>query len=330
MTDPVPDAQLLYADLQTAIELEWATLPPYLYACWSLVDPVGPEARAIRRVIGEEMLHLGMACNLLNALGGEPRFGPDVAPRYPAPAPGNLDDGTLVLRLLPWSIPALDLFIRIEARAPTREEVPRRLHSHLRGGPASISQFYGAIRDALGNVPEDGIKPRRQLVMGKPQSGGKLIAVTALTHAERRAQAEAMIDEIVVQGDATVLEGGPPPTEPSHLERFSELRRVVASHPPDTACLVTDPSLQLHRYSSDQLRLNHAFNSAYSELVDGLSAAFRMEAPNLYASAGPAMLAMERRAAELRRSGPVASGPTDTTEYPGPTFCYVPAYEREA
>jgi hypothetical protein len=330
MTDPVPDAQPLYKDLQTAIELEWATLPPYLYACWSLVDPVGPEARAIRRVIGEEMLHLGMACNLLNALGGEPRFGPDVAPRYPAPAPGNLDDGTLVLRLLPWSIPALDLFIQIESPAPTGEKGPRLLHSHLCHGPASISQFYEAIRRELGNVPEDGITPRRQLFMAKPQSGGQLIAVTALTHDERRAQAQDIIREIVVQGDGTCHGGGPPPTEPSHLERFLELRRVFASRPPDTASLVEDPSHQLYRYSSDQLRLNHAFNSAYSELVDGLSAAFRMEVPNLYAAAGPAMLAMERRAAELRRSGPVAPGPTDTTEYPGPTFCYVPAYEREA
>ncbi len=63
----------LRAHLQTAIEIEWSTIPPYLCALWSLGDEHNrPAATCIRDVVMEEMLHLTLAANVLNALGGEP------------------------------------------------------------------------------------------------------------------------------------------------------------------------------------------------------------------------------------------------------------------
>src|SRR4051794_4535150 len=55
--------------LQVAIELEWGTIPPYLYAWWSIDtrndgDP-DDVAGAFRRIVIEEMLHMSIACNLL-------------------------------------------------------------------------------------------------------------------------------------------------------------------------------------------------------------------------------------------------------------------------
>ena len=59
--------------LQWAIELEHATIPPYLSALYSIDPARNPEvAEVVRSVFVEEMLHLLLAANLLNAVGGRP------------------------------------------------------------------------------------------------------------------------------------------------------------------------------------------------------------------------------------------------------------------
>ena len=66
---------LLKQHLQTAIELEHSTLPPYLSAYWSIHgDSIHAEhsKKFFLTVIQEEMLHMAMACNILNAVGGTP------------------------------------------------------------------------------------------------------------------------------------------------------------------------------------------------------------------------------------------------------------------
>ena len=74
--------------LQAAVELELATIPPYLCALYSM-RPVGNEEAklVIRSVVVEEMLHMVLAANVLNAIGGEPRVTGDHAPRYPHELP---------------------------------------------------------------------------------------------------------------------------------------------------------------------------------------------------------------------------------------------------
>lgn len=84
----------LQSALQLAVELELSTLPPYLCGMWSIDvqgDPGDPDgvARLINSVILEEMLHLGLACNMLVAVGGSPSLGPS-APTYPGPLPGGV------------------------------------------------------------------------------------------------------------------------------------------------------------------------------------------------------------------------------------------------
>ena len=61
--------QKLEEQLETAIMLEHATIPPYLYAFWSIKDLESPLALSISEVIKEEMLHMSLACNILNAIG---------------------------------------------------------------------------------------------------------------------------------------------------------------------------------------------------------------------------------------------------------------------
>ncbi|MBI4473414.1 MAG: hypothetical protein HY646_12155, partial [Acidobacteria bacterium] len=60
--------------LQIAIELEAATIPPYLCALYSTPDGQNRHASGIiRSVVVEEMLHIALAANVLNAIGGHPQ-----------------------------------------------------------------------------------------------------------------------------------------------------------------------------------------------------------------------------------------------------------------
>ena len=67
--------------LQWAIELEHFTIPPYLCALYSLDAVRNPGAtEVVASVFVEEMLHMTLAANLLNAVGGRPRLdAPDAA-----------------------------------------------------------------------------------------------------------------------------------------------------------------------------------------------------------------------------------------------------------
>ncbi|WP_371667491.1 ferritin-like protein [Streptomyces sp. NBC_00289] len=89
------DVDWLRQALQVAVELELATIPPYLCGWWSVKDRGSEAARLIRRIVGDEMYHLGVVCNLLVAVGGRPRL-KDVAPAYPGPLPGGVRSGVYV------------------------------------------------------------------------------------------------------------------------------------------------------------------------------------------------------------------------------------------
>ena len=59
--------------LQTAIEVEHSTIPAYLCALYSIKDGTNQEAaQIIKSVVLEEMLHMILAANVLNAIGGHP------------------------------------------------------------------------------------------------------------------------------------------------------------------------------------------------------------------------------------------------------------------
>lgn len=65
----VEDAQFM---LQKAIGVEFGTLPPYLYALYSIRPGTNPQAtQLLRSVVLQEMVHMCLASNILNALGGE-------------------------------------------------------------------------------------------------------------------------------------------------------------------------------------------------------------------------------------------------------------------
>jgi hypothetical protein len=128
--------------LQWAIELEHFTLPPYLCALYSLDTVRNPEAsEVVASVLVEEMLHMTLAANLLNAVGGHPRLD---SPRM---LPGIHDAFRTAIAHSRFHCSALVLrhwmsFLKIEY--PEAPGAPAESDAY-----ETIGQFYDAIRAGL-------------------------------------------------------------------------------------------------------------------------------------------------------------------------------------
>jgi hypothetical protein len=73
--------------LQTAMQLEFATIPPYLCAQWSINSDPSGVGDMIRNVVIQEMFHFALAGNMLTAIKGTPQIAnAGFVPSYPANA----------------------------------------------------------------------------------------------------------------------------------------------------------------------------------------------------------------------------------------------------
>ena len=136
---------LLGTLLQAALQLEFSTVPVYLSAAFSLTDENESIADLIARVAQEEMLHMAVVANLMNACS----IPPDIkgsAPVYPY----SLDalDPPIRLDLKSFSLELVeDMFMRIET--PEEPRVFPELSVLTRQAPRTIGQFYEAIIDII-------------------------------------------------------------------------------------------------------------------------------------------------------------------------------------
>ena len=108
--------------LQVAIQLEHAVIPPYLTAAYSAkIEANRPSIDIIRAVAKEEMLHLTLAANLLNAIGGQPDLiSPGFVPPYPTHLPTGQDDFDVGIEK--FSNHALKIFLEIERPTSLKSE----------------------------------------------------------------------------------------------------------------------------------------------------------------------------------------------------------------
>jgi hypothetical protein len=138
----------LHKLLQDALEVEHATIPPYFTAWLSIMDGFNREAKdIIRSVFTEEMLHLTLAANILNAVGGHPDLvHKNFVPRYPHKLPHS--DGDFEVSIEKFSKEALETFKKIER--------PETLHAKPTGNRFhTIGQFYAAIGKLLDDLCEE-------------------------------------------------------------------------------------------------------------------------------------------------------------------------------
>lgn len=186
--------------LALALRVELATVPPYLYAAWSIEDQGSDAALLIKSIVVEEMLHAALVTNMLLAVGGEPDLAdPTVPPHFPMLLPHHRPD--LVLSLAPASHELIeDVFMVLEK--------PKAV-----GAPAeddeyeSLGQFYEAIEEAI-DALDDGTlfadyQPERQVgdehyyraVEDDADDSGGLVLV------HDAASADEAIEIIVHQGE---------------------------------------------------------------------------------------------------------------------------------
>lgn len=159
----INDVDELQRHLHAALQLEHATIPPYLTALYSIHPGTNSEAyHIIRAVVVEEMLHLTLAANILNAIGGDPDLTYDgFVPQYPAYLPDGETD--FQVDLARFSRETIETFLKIERPATAGGEnvvtVQRdRTAGSLRAARVrddseehfySIGEFYQAIEQAL-------------------------------------------------------------------------------------------------------------------------------------------------------------------------------------
>lgn len=113
--------------LQTAILIEHSTIPPYLTALYSIKDGKNVLAsQIIRSVAVEEMLHMIMVCNVMNAVNIIPSVNkPQNYPTYPMKLPMNVD---FFVGLETFSTNSIATFIAIESPSSALVKAPKYDH----------------------------------------------------------------------------------------------------------------------------------------------------------------------------------------------------------
>jgi len=199
--------------LQHAIELEMATIPPYLCGMWSIIDEFGPVGDQLRSIVLQEMLHMGLACNMLSTLGGVPRIAA-AAPTYPGPLPGGVRPELRVW--LAGFSRAMVRGVYMEIEYPEAGPIARM--RMLDETFPTIGNFYDAIEGAFRVLPDSAYKKERQL----RQLG---LGGTGLFPILSAADAARAIQTIKEQGEGTASDPSPSgdPTNRAHYYRFAEL-----------------------------------------------------------------------------------------------------------
>jgi hypothetical protein len=318
-------------NLQLALAIEVAVLPPYLYACWSIKPPSagGSEAaaeasRTIRSVMYQEMLHVAAFANILNALGERPSLTESLI-KYPGNLPGHVTAGpyafTVGLRRL--SSPAIDTFTKIEL---PEWQVPEP-------GPdddwITTAAFYDIIKRQLADVPDDAFRHGRQLPPRYNPAPGSLQPV------RDRTSALVSIDAVVRQGEGHHPKNPDAPTpgdendgvrDTAHYYQFMTVGSYLVVTPPapapyivperDLYAVIDNPDESI--FSNTQKQLNLAFNQLWSELLDGLQFALASANPKVLGAGTRLMVRLEHAAAMLRNAGFVPG----TQCLAGPTFGY--------
>ena len=320
--------------LQLAIGVEFGTLPPYLYALYTIAPGTNPEAsRLIRTVVLEEMVHMCLACNILNALGGDPLI---QVQHYPGPLPGDIGppgEGPLWLHLYRFSPEAMDQGMKIEKPV----DAPNFPVTGVGEPPptsVTIGQFYALLDRFLSTLPADDWMPNRNQLSDTQFFSGQIFAVNNYADAKRA------IEGIVSEGEGSRQSTKYDPLDfqgdVAHYFRFGEIfnNKVLTKTETDPFYTfgptelgvdwagaypaIKDPAT--HNFSLDPPAAQvaqQACNQAFSAMIDRLQLAVRGR-PGALGEAVRYMFDL-RLAALHAMTVPLADG----VQVAGPAFQYV-------
>lgn len=327
--EQITSKEELYEYLDVAMQLEHATIPPYLLALYTIHPGTNPDAsHIIRTVVVEEMLHLTLAANILNAVGGKPDLTtPHFVPTYPTFLPDGETDFEVDLQA--FSPAAIETFLKIERprQAPNEESrIVRRpgnksFISRRLGDESlhfySIGEFYEEIARGIKFLCErDG---EENLFTGNPalqvtpeyyySGGGELHVVTDYE------SAKAATDLISGQGEGLGGDIYDKEHELAHYYRFDQLRLAQYYQPGDTPGNPSGPPLnviweasypvqknpRIAEYSDPDIhRAALAFNQSYADFLHTLTRAYSGQ-PQLLLDAVPQMFRLRDKMNQLIR-----------------------------
>jgi hypothetical protein len=343
----------LHHYLYLAMQLEHATIPPYLLALYSIKPGTNLDAyQTIRVVVVEEMLHLTLAANILNAVGGKPDLTvPGFVPLYPTGLPDGEKD--FVVDLQPFSEKAVDTFLKIERPAKAPSEEKRLISTPLRGLTHlgthhrlqnlhyySIGEFYEEIIRGLNYLYEkegkalfSGDKEKQCTAEYYYSGGGELFGVYDLD------SARAAANLIIEQGEGLGGEIYNKENELAHFYRFEQLKLGRYYVKGDTPGNPTGPELKVDWDAVYPFKVNPclddypqpselydaavAFNETYAEFLSMLTRAYNGEPKLLLEQAVPKMFDLRNLINQLIHNPiPPKDGvhAAPTAVYAAPTF----------
>ncbi len=264
----------LQEHLRLAMQVELSTIPPYLYAMYSVADPHAESARLVLSIVAEEMLHLSLAANLLASIGGKPDFlDMGLLPRHPGVLAHHKPE--LPLHLVPMSVEAVRSTFMVIERPGARNAPVEDDEYH------SLGQFYGAVEAAFERLAAEGPlfvpgSEAHQLSGGHfygpvefdAADSGELVTVTDL------ASAREAIEVIVHQGEGL---GEHKWADPSHQEltHYAKLLRIAEGKVAVGGVLPVRTDPRVADYPPDVARIATMANASYRALFHVLDDLYR-------------------------------------------------------
>lgn len=259
--------------LQGALELEIAVIPPYLTALFSLCDGKNSAIREIlRSAVVDEMLHVALIANILNAMRCSPILSRQNLPLgYPARPPLGATGAELELKKFSLDL-VRDVFLALEESTDPEQ---RSLNVIAGDQPyGTLGQFYRAI---IGKFEELGDSvfignPALQFVDEVSYSKRELFRVSDAPSAIRALR--------LISGEGNISGGAP--TDCAGSARSQRLRQIVGA--PGSDAVPFDPSGVINIVENSRASMYlpgsavrvtvDAFNVAYSSILAALNETF--------------------------------------------------------
>jgi hypothetical protein len=353
VAEPDRDIGWLEESLQSAVKLEFATIPLYLAALWSIKDPPKPPSNGtwppstcfgayavLRGIAVEEMLHFGLACNMLTTIDCVPDIAGAV-PSYPGfGLPGNVRPDLWVSLAGLNKERIANLFMQIEyPEYPVPGTTPPPPPPP--GDYATIGALYDAIASTFQTLepPITGKNQLTQATFGNygciGPSVGEPDAPETLPALDSMSKVQAAIETIKEQGEGTSAGPDAPDyrNELAHYFKFGSVfhEALYVQGPggkwdytgdpipyPAVAQMQEVPKGGYPDPAPDVARALLDFNKAFTAVIDGLQAAWESGSNDDLNKAIGTMFGLAALA------GPLYEMPVPGTQDTyGPTFEYV-------
>jgi hypothetical protein len=254
----------LQPHLQEALELEMAVIPLYLTALFSLSARTNGVIRELARAaLVDEMLHIALIANILNAMRCPPALCASRLPRgYPACLPLDASGAAFGLKKFSADM-ARDFFMAFESAG-------RQDASHpVAEDHGTLGQFYGTLIAKIEELGDAGFigDPARQFVDAVSYSERELFRVhdaASAVHALR-----------LISGQGPDRGRGAARWQRSSQIRSNTLPDAAAFDPAGVINIVENSRASMYQPGSAARRMVDAFNEAYGNVLTALNETFK-------------------------------------------------------